>query len=86
MPEPEYKHPYPRTNYIPAICSECGAAVVREPLAMLTHNEWHQKIDELIEWAQAVSKLFSGPQKPEKFGMTMKDIYPTEAGIQHDGA
>lgn len=71
MPEPEYKNPYPHTNYVPMICSECGASIVKEPLVMLRHSEFHAKMDELIDWAQHISKLLGGQ---------------SEAGIQHDGA
>lgn len=68
MPEPEYLHPDKYINCIPAICNQCGALVSREANSMAPHNEWHEKMDELIEWAKAVSKLFAPPavvpQKP----------------------
>jgi hypothetical protein len=42
-------------------CVKCGAAValIHED----KHNEFHAEHEELIEWAQSVSKLF--PKGPE---------------------
>lgn len=45
-------HPASRT----VLCMACGAFVVDTPDWRLVHDEHHQKIDELIDWAQAVSK------------------------------
>lgn len=45
-------------NYIGGHCTECGA--VMHPAQTAKHNEWHEKMDELIEWAQAVSATFGG--------------------------
>lgn len=57
-------------------CLECGAAVMKSKLVL--HTEWHEKMDELIEWAQHISKLFTSAKPPEKFGMVMLDIYPQD--------
>lgn len=61
-----------------AECKKCHVDVRTKITALRGHVEWHEGIDELIEWAQAVDKrLFPN----------MKPVFPqTEAGIQHDGA
>lgn len=74
MPEPEYLHPSPASNYIPAICSVCGAQVARDGVAMGTHNQWHAMMDELIEWAQMLDKkLF--PDTPQKSGIIVPETF-----------
>lgn len=45
------------------VCSECGAEILNHA----KHVEFHGKIDELIEWAQSVSKLF-GKNEPSPEG------------------
>ena len=47
-------HPASRT----VVCLKCGAIVVDTPDWRLLHDDHHQEIDEMIEWAQAVSKTF----------------------------
>lgn len=63
MSEPEYITP--TTQHL-AICNQCGCTIVREPTAMIPHTEFHEQLDELIEWAQSVSKLFRTPEPPQK--------------------
>lgn len=43
------------------ICQGCGAALFSGETEK--HNDFHDKIDELIDWAQSVSKLF-GKNEP----------------------
>lgn len=38
------------------VCSDCGAIMFSEGMAK--HTEFHDKIDELIDWAQNVSEYF----------------------------
>lgn len=36
------------------VCQGCGSAVTDRTI----HDEWHEKMDELIEWAQDVSESY----------------------------
>lgn len=63
MPEPHKEqyvtsmlgHPANRT----VLCTLCGSFVVDHPDWIAIHDKHHQTIDELVDWAQSVSKLFS---------------------------
>lgn len=48
--------------YIGGSCDLCGATV-EAGWSRGKHNEFHEKFDELVDWAQAVSKLFATPQE-----------------------
>lgn len=46
-------------NVRPLICSKCGASVAQDTMSFTTHNLFHQGYDEIVEWAQSISELFS---------------------------
>lgn len=50
-------HPANRT----VLCTICGSFIVDHPDWLGKHDNFHQQIDELIDWAQTVSKLFTRP-------------------------
>jgi hypothetical protein len=47
-------HPASRT----VLCTKCGAFIVDSPDWRLIHDSVHEQFDELVDWAQHVSKLF----------------------------
>lgn len=53
-------HPSSRT----VLCTRCGSFVVDHPDWIGIHDNHHEQIDELIDWAQATSKLFVTPEPP----------------------
>lgn len=48
-------------EYLGGYCADCGVEIPY--LLRATHTEFHDKIDELVDWAQSVSKLF-GKNEP----------------------
>jgi hypothetical protein len=60
---PEYKAVM-ANPFADLMCEECGALVGDEAI----HNEWHEKMDELIDWAQDVSEHFVHMSQPKPKG------------------
>ena len=54
------------------VCHKCGTPVFNEDVS--THIEWHDKMDELIDWAQSVSKLFEVKTEEEIDEEATKEI------------
>lgn len=54
-------HPANRT----VLCTRCGSFIVDHPDWLGIHDDFHDKFDELVDWAQAISKLFEQKQPTE---------------------